>query len=54
MKDPFVLFWAVLILGSVAWYGFLVFYVGFKAGREIRQMIKTLEAGQPGRGGPPA
>lgn len=42
MKDPFVIFWAALILGSVLWYGFLVFYVGLKAGREIRTMMKNL------------
>ncbi|MBP9912747.1 MAG: hypothetical protein KBF26_04995 [Opitutaceae bacterium] len=54
MKDPFILFWAAMILGSIVWYGFLVFYVGIKAGRDIRTMIKTLEASQPDPGGPPA
>jgi hypothetical protein len=48
MKDPFVLFWAALILGSVAWYGFLVFHVGFKAGRDIRDLIRTLRDQQAG------
>lgn len=47
MKDFFVIFWAVLILGSIFWYGFLVFYVGIKAGAEIREMIKTLRAAAP-------
>ena len=42
MKDPFVLFWAVLLFGSIFWYGFLVFYIGLKAGREIRTLIKDL------------
>lgn len=42
MKDPFVIFWAVLILSSIAWYGFLVFYIGIKAGRDIRTMMKHL------------
>lgn len=37
----FVLFWIVLILASIAWYGFLVFYVGFKAGREIKTLIQS-------------
>ncbi len=46
MKDPFVIFWSVLILGSIAWYGFLVFYVGIKAGRDIRTMIKSLKEKQ--------
>ncbi len=54
MEKFFIIFWATLILGSIAWYGFLVFYVGLKAGRDIQQMIKTLEASQPGSGGPPA
>lgn len=42
MYSPFVIFWAVLIFASIAWYGFLVFYVGIKAGREIREMTKAL------------
>ncbi len=40
--NAFVIFWSVLIFASIAWYGFLVFYVGIKAGREIREMTKTL------------
>ncbi len=40
MKDPFVLFWAVMIFASIAWYGFLLFYIGFKGGRELRHMTK--------------
>lgn len=43
MKDPFILFWAALIFSSIAWYGFLVVYLGIKAGRELRQMTKLLE-----------
>lgn len=42
MITPFILFWTALIFASIAWYGFLVFYVGAKAGREIRAMTKTL------------
>ena len=42
MKDPFVVFWLALIFGSITWYGFLVFYVGIKAGLEILQMRKIL------------
>jgi hypothetical protein len=44
MKDPFVLFWAALIFSSIAWYAFLVFYVGIKAGREILTMTRDLTA----------
>ena len=42
MKDPYVIFWAILLFSSVAWYGFLVFYIGLKAGREIRTLISDL------------
>lgn len=44
MSDAFVIFWAALVFTSVAWYAFLVFYVGIKAGREIRELTKNLEA----------
>lgn len=40
--DFFIIFWAVLIFASIAWYGFLVFYVGIKAAREIREMTTAL------------
>jgi hypothetical protein len=43
MNSPFVIFWTVLIFASIAWYGFLVFYIGAKAGREIKELTKTLE-----------
>ena len=43
MSDPFVIFWTVMIFASVMWYGFLLFYVGAKGGREIKEMTKTLE-----------
>ncbi len=43
MKDPFIVFWAVMIFGSIAWYGFLVFYVGFSAGREILELVRVLD-----------
>ena len=42
MNSFLVAFWAVLIFASIGWYGFLVFYVGWKAGREILVMTKTL------------
>lgn len=47
MSDPFVIFWAALIFGSIAWYAFLVFYVGIKAGREIDVMTTDLKNRPP-------
>ena len=44
MNPLLVIFWAVLIFTSILWYGFLVFYVGWKAGREIKVMTDTLGA----------
>jgi hypothetical protein len=43
MNTPFVIFWTVMIFASIAWYGFLIFYVGFKGGREIRAMTRTFD-----------
>ena len=43
MNDLFLLFWSVMIFASIAWYGFLLFYVGIKGGREIIVMIKTFD-----------
>ncbi|MEY2429146.1 MAG: hypothetical protein QOJ40_2031 [Verrucomicrobiota bacterium] len=51
MSDPFVLFWTLMIFASILWYGFLLFYVGFKGGREIKALTKTLdERNEPGKG----
>lgn len=44
MKDPFTLFWIVMLFASIAWYAFLVVYLGIKAGREIRDMTRELGA----------
>jgi len=41
MIQIFVAFWTTLMFLSIAWYGFLLFYVGFKGGKEIREMIKS-------------
>ena len=38
----YLIFWTVMIFASIAWYGFLIFYVGFKGGREIGVMTKEL------------
>jgi hypothetical protein len=35
-------FWMCLILASVAWYAFLLFYVGIKGGREITSLGRAL------------
>jgi hypothetical protein len=42
MESFLIVFWIALLLGSIAWYGGLVFYVGIKAGRDIRELIKSL------------
>jgi|GEM_PF-2547935 hypothetical protein len=31
-------FWAVMVFASIAWYFFLLFYVGIRGGREILRM----------------
>ena len=38
----FVAFWTVMIFASIAWYAFLLFYVGAKGGAEIKQMTHDL------------
>jgi hypothetical protein len=38
----FILFWAAMIFASIAWYGFLFFYIGIKGGWEILRMTRTL------------
>ena len=37
-----IVFWTFIIFVSIAWYAFLLFYVGAKAGREIKAMTKAL------------
>ncbi len=49
MKDPYIIFWAILLFSSIAWYGFLVFYIGLKAGREILTLISDLRQPPPDR-----
>ena len=44
MNSLLVAFWSVLIFASILWYGFLVFHVGWKAGREIRDLTRSLGA----------
>ncbi len=47
MPKLWIVFWTVVTFGSIAWYGFLVFYIGVKAWREIRQLVRTLETRTP-------
>jgi len=42
MRDPYIIGWAVLLFTSIAWYAFLVFYIGVKAGKELRALVKHL------------
>ena len=42
MIDLFVVLWTFLIFSSIFWYAFLLFYVGKKAGDEIRTLTRTL------------
>ena len=41
MKQFFIAFWTIMIFASILWYGFLIFYVGIKGGRELRAMTKA-------------
>lgn len=43
MMTVFVVFWSVMIFASIAWYGFLIFYVGCKGAREIRAMTRSFK-----------
>lgn len=43
MNSLFLYFWAVLLGASILWYGFLVVYIGLKAGKEIRDLVRTLD-----------
>ena len=53
MNHVFLIFWTVMIFLSVAWYGFLLFYVGFKGGREILELTRTLDQEPPPAEQPP-
>lgn len=39
-----LLVWTVVIFVSIAWYAGLLFYVGAKAGSELKTMTRSLEA----------
>jgi len=51
MNSPASYLWAGLIVASIAWYAFLIVYIGRKAGSEIRELIRTLS--QRGPSDPP-
>lgn len=42
MNTLFAWFWMSLILASILWYAFLLFYVGAKGGREIISLVRSL------------
>lgn len=42
MNDFYTWFWTVMVFASIAWYSFLLFYVGGKGGFEIVALAKTL------------
>jgi len=42
MRVLFAWFWMGLILASILWYAFLLFYVGIKGGSEIISLRRNL------------
>jgi hypothetical protein len=42
MRDPFVIFWTAMIFLSIAWYTYLLFHVGWRGGRDILNMARSL------------
>lgn len=48
MNDLLIFIWTILIFASVAWYTFLLYYIGVKGGMEIVQMAKNLKARNEG------
>jgi hypothetical protein len=42
MRDVFYWFWTVMIFSSIAWYFFLLFYVGVKGGWEVVRLTEAL------------
>jgi hypothetical protein len=52
MNDPFAWFWAAMIAASIAWYTFLLFYLGIKGGFDIYRMTRVF--GKPPQPSPDA
>ena len=42
MTNLFVIFWMVMVLASIVWYGFLLFYIGARGGKELGEMTRLL------------
>jgi len=51
MYDPFKLFWTAMLWGSVAWYSYLLFHVGWRGGRDIIRMARSLSRNDREQGG---
>jgi len=45
----FIAFWTLMVFASIAWYAFLIFYLGIKGGTEIKRMIRALAKRDEGR-----
>ncbi len=43
-NDLFMGFWIAMIGCSIVWYGFLLFWLGIRGGREIVRMARVLGA----------
>lgn len=43
MLDLFLIFWTAMVFSSICWYGFLLFYIGFKGAKEIKALIRNFE-----------
>jgi hypothetical protein len=42
MTPLLIIFWTTMIFISIFWYAFLLFYVGAKGGKEIKEMTRVL------------
>ncbi len=42
METIFSYFWTLMVFASIAWYVFLLVYVGIKGGAEILQMTRRM------------
>jgi hypothetical protein len=50
MNDPMAWFWVAMILASIAWYAFLLVWLGIKGGQEIYRMTKVFSTLKPPEG----
>jgi hypothetical protein len=42
MNEVWIMIWTILILTSIAWYALLLFLIGARGAREIRDMTRSL------------